>query len=321
MNRIVATVVLLLMMPCTLCMGRDWMTRSQYIEKYKDIAIDQMVKKGIPASITLAQGCLESANGNSELAVCANNHFGIKCHSTWDGDTIGHEAETGIECFRKYDSVMDSYSDHSDFLRYRDRYAFLFELDRTDYKGWAYGLRQAGYATDPSYPKKLIRIIEEHRLFEYDVLEDSLALVIPPTPMIIAASTVYDPEKESDLYRAPLGRQVYEQNGVPYIISEENDTYGFLAREYNLFKSEILNFNDLQHDERLAAGTRVYLSKKKTAAARHLDKHVVEEGDTMYDLSQRYAVQLKYLCQYNNMRMDDRPVPGTIIRLQKPYGR
>lgn len=142
--------------------------QQKYIDKYSDLAVKEMRRTGIPASITLAQGLLESRYGQSELAVKANNHFGIKCHSNWKGPSVRMDDDKKRECFRKYRTVEHSYRDHSDFLVYRDRYKFLFDLDRKDYKGWAYGLKKAGYATDPAYAKKLINIIEEYELYRYD---------------------------------------------------------------------------------------------------------------------------------------------------------
>ena len=321
MNRFVKISLAIVMMCITsvgaLSQTAERLTRAQYIEAYKGIAIEQMIEKGIPASITLAQACLESADGNSTLAVEANNHFGIKCHAHWKGETIAHDAESGKECFRKYGDAKESFSDHSDFLRYSDRYSFLFEIDRTDYKGWAYGLKKAGYATDPAYPAKLIKIIEENDLGRFDVLEDSVEVEVPPTPIQAAASVEIRPGSTARLYKIAIYREVFEQNGVPYIIATNKDSYGFLAGEYNLFKGELLRFNDLDRDEPLQAGTRVYLEKKKRSSARHLDKHVVEEGETMYGLSQRYAIQLKYLYQYNNMRRGEEPAPGTVLLLRK----
>ncbi len=141
--------------------------QQSYIERYASLAVSEMYRSGVPASITLAQGLLESRYGQSELALKSNNHFGIKCHN-WTGAKVYHDDDRRNDCFRKYSSPDESFRDHSDFLRYRDRYRFLFDISVTDYKGWAYGLRKAGYATDPAYPEKLIRLIEEHRLYEFD---------------------------------------------------------------------------------------------------------------------------------------------------------
>ena len=142
--------------------------QEKYIEKYAPLAVSEMYRSGVPASITLAQGLLESGNGQSELARMSNNHFGIKCHNNWKGGKVYYDDDAKGECFRKYSHPSESYRDHSDFLRYRDRYKFLFDYRVTDYKSWAYGLKKAGYATDPKYPKKLINLIEEYNLQQYD---------------------------------------------------------------------------------------------------------------------------------------------------------
>ena len=139
-----------------------------YIEKWAPVAVEEMYRSGVPASITLAQGILESRYGLSELASKGNNHFGIKCHKDWKGRTMAYDDDAKGECFRVYDSAQESFRDHSDFLRYRDRYKFLFEFDTKDYKSWAYGLKKAGYATDPNYPAKLIKYIEDYGLSRYD---------------------------------------------------------------------------------------------------------------------------------------------------------
>ena len=311
------TVSLLLLAISFLYAQSTRQSRKEYIEKYKDAAIRQMVETGIPASITLAQGCLESGDGNSRLAVKGNNHFGIKCHG-WKGKTIHEDDDAKGECFRKYSNAEESYRDHGDFLRYSRRYASLFDLDRTDYKGWAYGLKAAGYATAPDYAKRLIKIIEENNLAQYDKLNENLAKEIPPTPTQSSASFVLKPESGSPLYRISLDREVREQNGVAFIIANGMDTYGSLAKEYKLFRRELLKFNDLKRDCKIPQGTVVYLEKKKKESAKYLDKHVVEEGETLYSLSQKYAVQIKYLYKYNNMKPGQEPNPGDILILRAP---
>ena len=304
-----------------LCAGMVWgqkMTRAQYIEKYADIAVREMKATGIPASITLAQGCLESGNGNSTLATKANNHFGIKCHNNWKGKTIKHDDETPDECFRSYKNADESFRDHSDFLRYRDRYAFLFDLEPTDYKGWAYGLQKAGYATAKTYAASLIQIIEENELYRYDKLDAAARKELPPTPMEAEKSAVFKPLPGHKLYTASLSREIRTTNGVPWIKARKGDTYASLAKEYNLFTLELLHFNDRTRQVPLYEGEVVYLEAKKRESARNLDKHVVEEGETMRDLAQRYAVKMKKLYQYNHLRTGTQPEPGTILLLRKP---
>ena len=309
----VAAALLLCLCPVT---GQK-LTRSQYIESYADIAVREMKATGIPASITLAQGCLESGNGNSTLATQANNHFGIKCHG-WKGKSIKHTDDAPDECFRSYASAEESFRDHSDFLRYRDRYAFLFELEPTDYKGWAYGLQKAGYATAQTYAASLIRIIEENELYRYDQLDVTARETLPPTPREAEFSTVFKPLPGQKLYTVSLYHEIRTTNGVPYILARPGDTYAQLAREYNLFKSEILRFNDSKRNQPLQAGEVVYLAQKKNESARHLDKHVVEEGETLRGLAQRYAVKMKKLYKYNALAPGTEPAPGTILNLRKP---
>ena len=300
--------------------GMAWgqkMTRAQYIEKYAETAVREMKATGIPASITLAQGCLESGNGNSTLATKANNHFGIKCHG-WKGKTIKHDDETPGECFRSYRDADESFRDHSDFLRYKDRYAFLFDLEPTDYKGWAYGLQKAGYATAPTYAASLIKIIEDEGLSRYDKLDRQAREALPPTPLQAEASILLKPLPGHRLYTASLSRQIHSTNGVAWIYAQEGDTWRSLAKEYNLFHGEILRFNERRRGAPLHAGEVVYVEAKKRESARGLDKHVVEEGETMRELSQRYAVKMKKLYQYNAMAAGTEPVPGTILNLRKP---
>lgn len=319
MNRRLLLSVLLLcfLFPGLSAQERVRISRQDYIERYKAIAIRQMVEYGIPASITLAQACLESGDGNSTLAVEGNNHFGIKCHG-WQGGKIYHDDDLLQECFRKYDKVEDSFRDHSEFLRYRDRYAFLFELDPKDYRGWAYGLKKAGYATAPEYAQRLIAIIEQNNLSQYDgVAEDAFpeAEAIP-TPITAEKSVRITPDKGSPLYRISLARQVYSRNDVTYILAEGYDTYESLAKEFRLFRRELLRFNDMKEEIPIVAGQVIYLEKKRTRSAKYLEMHVAEEGETMYDLSQRYAVRLRNLYMYNGMKEGDEPVPGQKIYLQ-----
>lgn len=290
------------------------MTREEYILQYKEVAISQMRTSGIPASITMAQACLESGNGNSRLATEGNNHFGIKCHG-WTGDSLNVDDDAKGECFRKYENAEQSFSDHSDFLRYRDRYASLFELAQDDYKGWARGLKAAGYATSPTYADDLIRIIEENGLHALDKLDEEQVAEIPPAPTVIEAPVRVEPKRTSGLYSISLKRELLSRNGVTYIIAESYDTYASLAEEFRLFRKEIARFNDSEESRRLTAGETVYLERKRNRSARHLDKHFVEEGETMWEISQRYAVRLKRLYKYNNMTPGTEPAAGAIIKL------
>ena len=308
---------ILVVLLSAICMA-DTPQRS-YIEKYAPLAIDEMYRTGVPASITLAQGLLESGNGLSELAVKGNNHFGIKCHNNWTGAKVYHDDDRKGECFRKYDSPEESFRDHSDFLRYRDRYKFLFDYELTDYKSWADGLKAAGYATDPKYPEKLIRLIEEYELCIYDSMQpgesEDEALHIPDSPaQLEQARPLTDGQRE--VFRFALSRQMYSQNGVPFVYAEEGETYESIAKSYGLFRREILRFNDLKEDSELLPGTVVYLRKKKKAAHPGLDRYVVEEGQTLWEISQRFAVRMKHLCRLNGIGEDHVLREGDVLQLR-----
>ena len=293
--------------------------QQSYIEKYSALAVEEMYRSGVPASITLAQGLLESGYGLSELAVKGNNHFGIKCHNAWTGAKVYHDDDRKDECFRKYDSPEESFRDHSDFLRYRDRYKFLFDLDPTDYKGWAHGLRKAGYATDPKYPEKLIRLIEEHELYLYDTMsmsseETQIQQMPQPPAQLEQARPLTDRQRE--VFRFALSRQMYSQNGVPFVYAAEGETYESIARLYRLFPKEILKFNDLQQEEELLPGTVVYIQKKKKASHPGLDRYVVEEGQTLREISQRFAVRMKDICRMNGIDQDHMLREGDVLQLR-----
>lgn len=318
-----------------------------YIEQFSTLAVEEMYRSGIPASITLAQGLLESRYGLSELAVKGNNHFGIKCHNNWQGGKLYYDDDRKGECFRKYVSPEQSYRDHSDFLRYRERYKFLFDYKITDYKSWAYGLKKAGYATDPSYPKKLIQLIEDYRLYEYDTKPLSFAVNekkaeapfkmtkvekkaakeakkalenipdhLPKSPAQIETVNVLTEEQRQD-FHFNMSREVLSLNGVPFVYSVEGDTYESLADSYNLFVRELLRINDMDSDAPLHPGTVVFLQKKKNQAVKGLEKHVIEAGETMRGISQRYGVRLDALYKLNGMTEVDVPREGDIIRLRK----
>lgn len=324
-----------------------------YIGQFATLAVEEMYRSGIPASITLAQGLLESRYGLSELAVKGNNHFGIKCHNNWKGGRMYHDDDRRGECFRKYPSPEQSYRDHSDFLRYRDRYKFLFDYKITDYKAWAYGLKKAGYATDPAYPKKLISLIEEYELHEYDrkpasfaksdrrqrpasavkmtkeekkaakkaakeakTVRETLPEELPESPTVIEEVRPLTEVQRQD-FHFNMSREILSQNGVPFVYASDGDTYESLASRYNLFAREIRKFNDLKGGEHLAPGTVVYLQPKKKQAAKGLEKHVIEGDESMREIAQRYGVKLSELYRMNGMSDGDVPREGDIIKLRK----
>ena len=303
--------------------------QQKYIEKYAELAVQEMYRSGVPASITLAQGMLESGNGFSQLALKANNHFGIKCHSGWTGGRVYHDDDAKGECFRKYDHVNQSYRDHSDFLRYRERYKFLFDLKPTDYRGWAYGLKKAGYATDPNYAPKLIELIEKYKLYQYDTKTASFgnagnagskkktSTQRPKSPSVIEQSTTVAVQPVKKSFQVSLSREMYSKNGTPFIYSSEGETYETIANSYGLFVKELLKFNDLKEDARLLPGTIVYLQAKKSQAAAGLDKHVLEADETVWDVAQRYALKMKNIYKLNGWAKDYVPREGECIKLRK----
>lgn len=260
-------------------------TAEDYIEKYKEDAIKEMKRHGIPASITLAQGMLESGNGNSPLAINANNHFGIKC-SNWTGKTYIQDDDTKDECFRKYDDVLDSYEDHSLFLKGKERYAFLFELKTTDYKGWAHGLKKAGYATDPKYPQRLIQIIEDNKLHEFDKGYKN------------SKSKVQSQKREKKL---------------EFIIAKKGETAESIANENELALFEFCKYNDIKAKTKIIEGEKYYLVAKKKKS--ETDFHTVKQGETLWNISQKYGVKLKKLRKYNHLKKDQEPKLGEKVKL------
>ena len=307
--------------------------QERYISRYASIAVNEMYRTGVPASITLAQGIIESASGQSRLAVDGNNHFGIKCHNSWRGRTMLADDDRKDECFRVYDSAEESFRDHSDFLRYRDRYKFLFDFKTTDYESWAYGLKQAGYATDPSYASKLIQCVEDYRLDRYDRMTVDEALAeggaaaetplgkedvegIPDSPLKIEAGEVFTGAAGEE-YRFSLSRTMYSRNGVPFVYALEGETYAVLAKKYHLFEKEILRFNDQSRGAELHAGDIVYVEPKKSKTVRGLDKYIVGgEDETFHGICQRFAVTEKAIRKLNKLPAGYTPREGDELLLR-----
>ncbi len=303
-------------------------TAEEYIEIYKDLAISEMKRSGIPASITLAQGMLESANGNSRLATQANNHFGIKCHD-WEGDRIYHDDNAAGECFRNYKSAKESYLDHTDFLMTRSRYGFLFNYKSTDYKNWAKGLREAGYATNPNYPQLLINLIERYDLHQYDTgvpvkkktsepEKENKADTHTATATTHKPSTEKKPTKTDGEFTISLDNySVMENNRTNYIVAKEGDSYADLAKEMDMMMWQLTKYNETSANTTLREGQIVYLQPKRRKAERGNDTHTVQPGETMYDVSQKYGIKLKRLYVLNRMEQGSEPAPGEKLNLRK----
>ena len=287
-----------------------------YLEKYASFAVEEMQRSGVPASITLAQGMLESSYGNSELAVKANNHFGIQCHDDWTGKSYEHMDAGEIRQFRKYSSVLESYADHSDFLANRSRYSALFELERTDYKGWANGLKQAGYAEDPDYAAKLIRMIELFGLYEYDSVDVSMAESVEQPVKEPVKEPLREAKRHHKTNGYALARETYSNNGVQFIYAYAGEKYSDIARRYGLFLKEVLSFNDVAADCEVPCDAVVYLQAKKNKAAKGCDQYVVEEGMGMREISQKFAVKLKKLYRMNSVDEGYVPQVGETIKLR-----
>lgn len=280
----------------------------EYIRQYQDIAIAEMQRTGIPASIKLAQALLESSCGKSDLACQANNHFGIKCGGTWDGKAY-HKEDDDYEngklvksCFREFKSVQESYIAHSNFLMdsgKAGRYGFLFDLDPLDYKGWAKGLSKAGYATDPQYANRLIEIIEKYELYRFDnEAENQLASNLPP------ASSLHN-----------LVRTI---NGVDFTTSLKGDNLSIVANRSNVKVQKVIRYNDymLTDDKELEAGTKVYLELKRPTYHGRQKYHMLKQGESMGDVAQLYGVQLDALLKRNGLEKHEAPLPKQKIMLK-----
>lgn len=287
-KRIACTMIALGMCLSIAAQNNDYIA---YINQYKDIAIEQMRKYRIPASITLAQGLLESGAGKSELARKSNNHFGIKCHS-WDGKRTYHDDDEQGECFRVYKSVRDSYEDHSIFLSTGSRYAFLFKFAETDYVNWARGLKRAGYATSPTYADKLIELIERYDLDRFDRTQGSKSRYLGPhTP--------------------------YLANDIVYIVARQGDTMLSIAEEFGIPKRKLICYNDLYRGYVPVKGDIIYLARKHRKAQKPHTQHRVTDGESMHMISQKYAVRLNRLYKMNDATPDTyAPMVGDVVKLR-----
>lgn len=311
--------LLLVLMTVLLSIGAAKNPKLDYIDKYSDLAIKEMKRTGVPASITLAQGILESNAGQSVLATKGSNHFGIKCHNDWRGKTMKMDDNAPKECFRVYPNAEASFRDHSDFLRSRDRYKSLFELKQTDYKGWARGLKKAGYATDPGYADKLITLIEDYELYRFD--KGVKVSVKPPLEIEEPKVVQLEPRpgmKYQESVTFSTARKVYSQNGVPFVYSEAGETYASIAASNGLFLKELLKFNDYEQEVALEPGTMVYLARKKAQGPVGVNKYVVEkDGETLRDIAQRFGIRYAALQKLNIVLYGKTLEEGDTVILRK----
>lgn len=315
-------VILLLLFPISIIKSQTYSKADIiiYISKYKQAAIDKMHQYKIPASITLSQGILESGAGSSYLATNGNNHFGIKCGSDWNGDTILKDDDAKNDCFRKYNSVEDCYNDHSKFLTEKSRYANLFTFDLNDYKKWANGLQESGYATSNSYATKLIKIIEDYELFNYDKIEN----INNPNNIIEEEDVPYDvsktntyiiADKELKPYQKIGSRTIFLNNHTRFLIARKTDTFTNIGKDISSEEWLLVRYNDVKKGTKVKEGDIVYIEtkRKKTFAK----THIVKQGDTPHSISQIYAIKLKYLLKYNDIDENEILEPGTEILLRK----
>lgn len=302
----------ILLLFCLTVLTTYGQSRKEFIRKYKHIAIQEMERTGIPASITLAQGIFESGCGMSQLSQQANNHFGIKCHD-WEGPTFHMDDDAEDECFRKYDNPEQSWIDHSEFLISRPRYADLFKIPSTDYKAWAKGLKAAGYATNPQYAERLINIIEEEQLYLYDH-KVKHPTNTPAVITLVKDTGTHTPVAKSAIINYHKREEI--KNGIPCIEIKAGDTFSAISNYYGIKLKKLMAYND-KTDSSLAIGQYVFLKRKKIRAARGYEFHRVKAGETLYLISQMYGVKLKKLILFNYIHPDTPLEIGEKIYLRK----
>lgn len=289
-------------------------SRDEYIRKYQLLAIEEMGRSGIPASIKMAQAILESGDGNSELARKSNNHFGIKCKSGWKGQKVYYDDDERGECFRKYKSVQESFIDHTNFLVSSPRYAFLFKLAPNDYKGWARGLKQAGYATARHYDNTLIKLIEDNKLDRLDYKQTFNPLVAQAFNKNsgMAGGLSINPYNQ---------RQIIKVNNIEAVLASASDTYEIIAQGLGIDVWELYKFNDQPSGYVPRQNEVIYIEAKNRRTKRKLEYHTVEPGETMHYISQLYGIKLKPLYRRNRMKQGEQPQPGEVIHLRKKKSR
>jgi LysM repeat protein len=326
MKKTICVIVILLQL---LCFGQAWGQQkyknvAEYISIFKDIAIREMERSGIPASITLAQGIHESGFGNSNLAQSANNHFGIKCGNDWKGDNYQKISDdTMVSCFRKYGSPEESYIDHTELLLKRKNYKFLFEYKRTDYKNWAHGLRKAGYASDPKYPEKLISTIEKNELQKYDTMAVAY-IVFDDNNLDDNDETVINGDNSSTraLRRKPRSflfaayrKGFFRQNNASYVVAQKGESPLAAAARFGIPYQRFLRFNDLKDGDQLIEYQYIYIQPKKSSYKGDTKTHKIEADETIYEIAQYYGIRMTAILQRNLLKEGEEPARGEIVLL------
>lgn len=311
---------------CVLFAGRSFAQPAavikDYIQKFKDVAIEEMKRTGVPASITLAQGIHETSAGQSPLVLKSNNHFGIKCKSEWTGPSVSHDDDARGECFRKYESPYESYRDHSDFLVTRKHYAFLFNLDPTDYEAWAYGLKKAGYATNPKYPQLLIKLIRDYNLQDYTLIALGRKMDAGGEEQWVKADA--KPENKNTetasadvtikkLTSYPGG--VFRINDTKVIWVEEGTSFLSIAGEYHVPLKRLFEFNDIPAQETASKDQLIYLQRKRKVGANEF--HTVAPNENLHEIAQAEGIRLESLLSYNLLEADMQPQAGEVLYLRK----
>jgi LysM repeat protein len=319
--------IFLIAMTVGLTSEAQTITIDQYVATYKNLAIAEMQRTGVPACITLAQGILETEGGNSDLLKASNNHFGIKCKASWTGATVFHDDDASGECFRKYNSAEESYKDHSDFLKNQDRYSYLFQLDPLDYKGWAYGLRKCGYATNPKYAQILIQYIEQYHLQDYSMIamgkmKDTSTTIYVQTPA--TGQPAPQATVTATAYVAPVAvhypQGEFKINDTKVVYALAGASLLAMADQYHISLSNLVDFNDLSNDNELTKDQLVYLQRKRKTGEKPM--HTVATGETLYDIAQTEGIRLASLLELNELEMTMQPAIGESLYLQhKAPGR
>jgi LysM repeat protein len=312
MRKLIITITLILV--ASLLKAQD-ISVEEYINTYRNVAVAEMKRSGVPASVTLAQGILETEHGNSELVKKSNNHFGIKCKSDWTGESVRHTDDAPNECFRKYSRAEDSYKDHSDYLKTSPRYATLFQLDPSDYKGWAYGLKRAGYATNPRYPQIVISNIEKYNLQQYDTITGEIANDIAIAKSVEDESVLKNSIAVSDNEEIKNALKVNSKfNKLKALYASKGTSLLAIATAANIDLVKLLDYNDLKTDGLLKEDELIYLEKKNKQGNRDFSTSL--QNETLRDVAQNNGVQLKSLMQLNSMSENEVLIKGTKIKLR-----